>query len=110
GAGLHALGELLVQGTQEYLKVVESARHVRRGGVREDIQDFLAGIHRIQELEHDADEAHRGIKRHLVARMGDPRALYVLMEVTRNLEHAADALMHCGLRMRDHVLNDVLTT
>ncbi|MGZ5073002.1 MAG: DUF47 domain-containing protein [Usitatibacter sp.] len=109
-AGLQALGELLVQGTQEYLKVVESARHVRRGGVREDIQDFLAGIHRIQELEHDADEAHRGIKRHLVARMGDPRALYVLMDVTRNLEHAADALMHCGLRMRDHVLNDVLTT
>jgi uncharacterized protein Yka (UPF0111/DUF47 family) len=108
-AGLHALGELLVQGTQEYLKVVESARHVRRGGVREDIQDFLAGVHRIQEIEHGADESQRGIKRELVARVGDPRALYVLMAVTGNLEHAADALLHCGSRMREHVLNDVLT-
>ncbi|MGZ5039974.1 MAG: hypothetical protein ACXWBQ_04455 [Usitatibacter sp.] len=108
-AGLPELGELLVQGTKEYLKVVESARHVRRGGVREDIQDFLAGIHRIQEIEHGADETQRDIKRELVARVADPSALYVLMAVTGNLEHAADALMHCGSRMREHVLNDVLT-
>jgi uncharacterized protein Yka (UPF0111/DUF47 family) len=109
-ARLQELGELLVQGTREYVKIVESARHVRRGGLRDDVQDFLAGIHRIQEIEHDADEAQRGIKRELIGSVADPRALFVLLEVVRNLERAADTLMHCGLRMRDHVLNDVLTT
>jgi hypothetical protein len=29
-------------------------------------------------------------------------------EAAKNLEQAADALMHCGLRMRDHVMRDVL--
>jgi uncharacterized protein Yka (UPF0111/DUF47 family) len=108
-AGLQELGELLVRGTQEYVKVVESARHVRRGGLREDVQDFLAGIHRIQEIEHDTDEAQRAIKRELVGSIADPRTLYMLLGVARNLEQAADALMHCGMRMRDHVLRDVLT-
>ena len=108
-AGLQGLSELLVQGTQEYVKVVESARHVRRGGLREDVQDFLAGIHRIQEIEHDTDEAQRAIKRKLMGSVVDPRALYMFLGVARNLEQAADALMHCGMRMRDHVLRDVLT-
>jgi uncharacterized protein Yka (UPF0111/DUF47 family) len=105
---LQALAELLVQGAQEYVKVVESARHVRRGGLREDTQDFLAAAHRIQEIEHGADSAQRAIRAELLARIEDPRVLHVLLGVTRNLEGAADALMHCGMRMREHVLADVL--
>jgi uncharacterized protein Yka (UPF0111/DUF47 family) len=107
-ARLSSLSELLVHGTQEYVKLVENARHVRRGGAREDVHDFLAAIHRIQQIEHDTDEAQRGIKRALVAGVDDARALFVLSTVARNLEQAADGLMHCGLRMRDHVLGDTL--
>ena len=55
-----------------------------------------------------ADEAQRGIKRALVAGVDDARALFVLSAVARNLEQAADGLMHCGLRIRDHVLGDAL--
>ena len=68
------MGELLVHGTQEYVKLVENARHVRRGGAREDVQDFLAAIHRIQQIEHETDEAQRAIKRALVARRRRLRA------------------------------------
>jgi hypothetical protein len=32
----------------------------------------------------------------------------VLSETTKNLEQAADALMHCSLRMRDYVLGQVM--
>jgi hypothetical protein len=38
----------------------------------------------------------------------DARMLFVMMAVARNLEQAADGLMHCGLRIRDHVLGDAL--
>jgi uncharacterized protein Yka (UPF0111/DUF47 family) len=103
-AGLQAMSELLVHGTQEYVKLVETARHVRRGGAREDAQDFLAAIHRIQQIEHDTDAAQRGIKRALMMDVDDARALFVLAAIARNLEQAADGLMHCGMRMRDHVL------
>jgi uncharacterized protein Yka (UPF0111/DUF47 family) len=108
-SGLSALGELVVHGTQEYVKAVESARHVRRGGAREDVQDFLAGIHRIQKIEHDADEAQRSIKRELLGGACEPRALFTLLAIARNLEQAADALMHCAMQLRDHVLGEVLT-
>jgi uncharacterized protein Yka (UPF0111/DUF47 family) len=109
-ARLQSLGELLVHGTQEYVKVIETARYVRRGGAREDVHDFLAAIHRIQQIEHDTDEAQRGIKRALITAVDDARALFVLSTVARNLEQAADGLMHCGLRIRDHVLGDALAT
>ena len=107
-ARLQSLSELLVHGTQEYVKLVENARHVRRGGAREDVQDFLAAIHRIQQIEHDTDEAQRGIKRALCNGIDDARTLFVMTTVARNLEQAADGLMHCGLRIRDHVLGDAL--
>jgi uncharacterized protein Yka (UPF0111/DUF47 family) len=72
------------------------------------VQDFLAAIHRIQQIEHDVDQAQRDIKRALVADVDDARVLFVSSAVARNLEHAADALMHCGLQIRDHVLGDAL--
>jgi uncharacterized protein Yka (UPF0111/DUF47 family) len=105
--GLQALGELLAQSAQEYVKLIETARHVRRGGSREDMQDFLEATHRIMLLEHRTDEAQRGVEVTLVAETSDFRVLHVLNETARNLEQAADALMHCALRMRDYVLTQV---
>ena len=105
---LRTLGELLVQGAQEYLKAVETARHVRRGGAREDVQDFLEAIHRIMQMERHTDEAQRAVKVTLAARAEDFKALYVLTEAAKNLEQAADALMHCGLRTRDYILGQVM--
>jgi uncharacterized protein Yka (UPF0111/DUF47 family) len=105
---LQALGGLLVQAAQEYVKVIETARHVRRGGAREDMQDFLEATHRIMALEHQTDEAHRGVEATLAAEVSDFRLLHVLTETSRNLEQAADALMHTSLRMRDYVIGKVM--
>jgi uncharacterized protein Yka (UPF0111/DUF47 family) len=105
---LHTLGDLLVQGAQEYLKAVETARHVRRGGAREDTQDFLEAIHRIMQMERRTDEAQRGVKIALARGADGFRELYVLTETAKNLEQAADGLMHCGLRTRDYILGQVM--
>ena len=105
------LAELLVQGGQEYIKVIETARLVRRGGQREDMQDFLEAIHRIVAIEHQTDESHRSIKRALLTAGGesshDARTIFVISEAARCLESAADDLMHTALLLRDHVLRQV---
>jgi uncharacterized protein Yka (UPF0111/DUF47 family) len=105
---LQPLGELLVQASQEYVKLVETARYVRRGGAREDMQDFLNAAHRVMALEHATDEAQREIEAALARGADDFRVLHVLSETTKNLEQAADALMHCSLRLRDYVLGRVM--
>jgi len=105
---LQPLGELLVQAAQEYVKLVETARYVRRGAAREDIQDFLEATHRVMALERDTDAAQREVEAALATDAPDFRALHVLSEATKNMEQAADALMHCSLRMRDYVLGQTM--
>lgn len=101
------LAELMVQGGQEYIKVLETARLVRRGGQREDMQDFLEAIHRIVTIEHQTDDSHRAIKRALLADGHDARTIFVMSEAAQNLESAADNLMHTAMMLRDHVLRQV---
>ena len=104
---LQQLAELLVHGGQEYIKVLETARLVRRGGAREDMQDFLAAVHRIVDIEHQTDEIFRNIERTLLADGRDARTLYVVSETARDLEQAADDLMHTALMLHKHVLRQV---
>jgi len=104
---LEHLAGLLVQGVQEYVKALETARQVRRGSAREDVQDFLDAIHRLTALERRSDDAEREVEA-AAANVADFRVLHFVTEVARNLEQAADALMHCGLRLRDNVLGEVL--
>ena len=104
---LRALADLLVGGSQEYLKALTTARYVRRGGDRDDMRDFLEAVHRITAVEHESDQAQRSIKAALLAAESDARGLFVVAEVARNLEEAADALMHSGLVLRNHVMGAV---
>jgi len=106
---LNALARLLVDGAQEYLRAIESTRAIRRSGPREDVQDFLEAIHRIMVVERQSDGAQRAVKTALSRCASDFRRLYAFSECARNLEAAADALMHTGLRLRDHVLSEMVT-
>ena len=106
---LNALARLLVDGSQEYLRSLETVRTLRRGGPREDMQDFLEAIHRIMLVERQSDGAQRSVKLALARGAADYRRLYAFSECARNLEAAADALMHAGLRLRDQVLVDAVT-
>ena len=83
-------------------------RTLRRGGPREDMQDFLEAIHRIMVVERQSDGAQRAVKQTLAREAADYRRLYAFSECARNLEAAADALMHAGLRLRDHVLGEMV--
>jgi uncharacterized protein Yka (UPF0111/DUF47 family) len=107
---LRALADLLVDGAQEYLKALTTARYVRRGGDRDDMRDFLEAVHRITTVEHESDQAQRSIKAALLGAQSDARGLFVVAEVARNLEEAADALMHSGMVLREHVMGTVMAS
>jgi uncharacterized protein Yka (UPF0111/DUF47 family) len=105
---LVALANLLVQGSQEFVKAVATAGHVHRGGEREDTQDFLAAVHRIMVIEQRSDDAQRAVKTTLMRAATDSRQIYLFAEAARLLEEAADALMHAALIMRDYVLGEAM--
>ncbi|HVN88159.1 MAG TPA: DUF47 family protein [Candidatus Binatia bacterium] len=107
-SSLQVLSELLMQGTQEYLKAVETARHLHRSAAREEMGDFLDSIHRIMLVERDADEAQRGVESALAQSSADFKALYQFAETARNLEQAADSLLRCGLHLRDYIMKQVM--
>jgi len=105
---LGTLASLAVASAQELVKALESARGVRQGGPREDLQDLLESIHHIMAAERQSDDAHRRFKRALINEGGDFRDLYACAECARNLENAADLLLHAALQLRDHVLGTVM--
>lgn len=102
------LADLMVQGAQEFLKALETTRYLHRGGLREDVQDFLEAVHRIIEVEQRSDEAQRNAKRALVAGDYSEKELYVYTGVVKSLEESADGLAHAALMLRDYVLGEVM--
>ena len=105
---LRPLAALAVEGTQEYLKAVETARTLHRGSPREDTQDFLEAVHRIMTLERRSDEVHRAVKALVPSLPGAYGGLYGYIECARNLEAATDALMHSALKLREAVLGELV--
>ena len=83
---------------------------MRRGADREDMQGFLAAVDSIVTIEHETDEVERQVTAALMQSPGEPRQVFLLNEVARDLEGAADALMHTAFILRDHVLGEVMTT
>ncbi|MBO0860903.1 MAG: DUF47 family protein [Chloracidobacterium sp.] len=102
------LAGLLVQGAQEYLKALETARYINRGAAREDLQDFLEAVHRIMTIERQTDDAQRRAKGLLTAVARDFKQLFVYSETAKKLEEAADSLMRSGLMLRDYFLLKVM--
>jgi hypothetical protein len=106
---LQALGALLVSGTQEWVKCLESAAHVKRGAAREDLQDFLEAIDRVVTVEHQTDDAQRAVTRALFRHAADWRQFSLLGLISQSLEESVDALARCALLLRDHFLGEVMT-
>ena len=105
---VQTLSDLMVQGAQEFLKALETTRYLHRGGLREDVQDFLEAVHRIIAVEQHTDEAQRNAKRALVDGSFSEKELYVYNGAVKSLEESADALMHAALMLRDYVLGEVM--
>lgn len=108
---ISALGRLVdpvASASRELVKALAASRHARRGVPREDMDDFLQAVHAIRTMEHASDLAEREVKRTLA---GDARpfaAVFGVVEAARNLEEAADGLMHVALLLRDHVMGRVV--
>ncbi|MEW5966712.1 MAG: hypothetical protein AB1720_06890 [Pseudomonadota bacterium] len=111
GTSISALGKLVdpvANASRELVKALAASRHARRGVPREDMDDFLQAVHAIRTMEHASDLAEREVKRTLA---GDPRPfaeVFGIVEAARNLEEAADGLMHVALLLRDHVMGKVI--
>lgn len=104
---LLTLAGLALEGCQEYVKALTATGLLSRAKSPEDVQEFLAAIHRIVATEHASDAAHREVRRALAgAGIAEPSVLFATVECARNLEAAVDALMHTALSLRDHVLGE----
>ncbi|MEW6119598.1 MAG: hypothetical protein AB1593_05885 [Pseudomonadota bacterium] len=107
-AALSRLVEPVARASRELVKALAASRQARRGVPREDMDDFLQAIHAIRTMEHASDLAEREVKRTLA---GDARPfaeVFGVVEAARNLEEAADGLMHVALLLRDHVMGRVI--
>jgi uncharacterized protein Yka (UPF0111/DUF47 family) len=107
---VQALATLLVAGTQESVKMFEAASHVTREGAREDLQDFFTAVDRIITIERESDIAERAVTTTLFASEYEVRAFQLIARLSSLLENAADGLALSALKLRDHVLNDIMTT
>ncbi|HVP69419.1 MAG TPA: DUF47 family protein [Anaeromyxobacteraceae bacterium] len=106
---LQGLAALLVTGTREWVKCLESASHVRRGGDREDLQDFLEAVDRVVEVEHETDRAERLVTAAVYRDAEDWREMQLVGAIADTLEQAADSLARSALSLRDHLLGEVMT-
>ena len=103
------IAQLVLRASREYLRAVQLSVELRRGGPREDMDAFLEAAHQAIELEHETDEAQRAVHQALVAEAGvSGAALFVVVELTRAFEQAADALMHSAHLLREHTLARVV--
>lgn len=112
---LETLADLLVEGTEEWVKALSDAAHgYTPGGVapggRGEADDFLIAIDRLSEVEHSADDAERALIHATVQHARDFRQLHIYSEMGRSLESAADALKWAGLITRDYLLGTVLSS
>ncbi len=100
---LRGMCRLVLASARAHLRAVMLAADVQRDS-GEAMEAFLEAVHEVMSLEHETDDAQRSVHAAVVA--GSPAAseLFVLVEVTRALEQAADALMHTALLLRDQVL------
>jgi pyruvate,orthophosphate dikinase len=114
GGGVRAparrIAGLVLASARQYLRALQLAAELRRGGPREDMDAFLEATHGAIALERDTDGAQRAI--HQALATDEPAssgvAVFVIVELTRAFEEAADALMHAAHLLRTHTLGRVV--
>ncbi len=104
-AQVRRIAQLVLAAAREYLRAVQMSAELRRGGPRGEIDAFLEAVHRTITLERETDEAQRAVHEALAAEGSETGvALFVIVELTRAFEEAADALMHSAHLLRRQAL------
>jgi len=104
---LNRLVEPVANASRELVKALAASRHARRGVPREDMDDFLQAVHMIRTMEHVSDLAEREVKQTLMAEPRPFADVFGVVEAARNLEQAADGLLHVALLLHNHVMEQV---
>jgi hypothetical protein len=103
---LDELADLASRAAREYVRCLEDARGLSRTTGRSELERFLVAVDRLAMIENSCDDAERAVREHMF-RGGttDFRQVYVVSELTRQLDRATDSLVHSGLLVRDYVLS-----
>ena len=103
---LDALADLASRAAREYVRCLEDARDLSRTTGRSELERFLVAVDRLAEIENSCDEAERAVRERMFRGAAtDFRQVYVVAELTRQLDRATDSLVHSGLLVRDYVLS-----
>ncbi len=103
------IARLVLAAARDYLRAAQLSVELRRGGPRGEMDAFLTAAHRVIELERETDEAQRAVHQALVADAERSQiGQFVIVELTRSFEEAADALMHASHLLREHALGRVV--
>ncbi len=105
---LLGLAERVVESARRLVSALESARHVERGGAREDLRDFLECVDGIVTLEHQTDALEREVILTLINEGAEHRQLHLLSLIGKRLEKAADASARSVLMLRERVMGQVM--
>jgi pyruvate, orthophosphate dikinase len=106
---VRGIARIVLSAAREFLRAVELSTELHRGWPREDVDDFLGAVHRVIELEREADAAQRAVHRALAMDGGRHEGtLFVVVELSRAFEETSDALMHCAHLLREHTLTRVV--
>jgi len=103
---LDELADLASRAAREYVRCLEDAKDLSRSTGRAELERFLVAVDRLAMIENSCDDAERAVRERMF-RGGaiDFRQMYVVSELTRQLDRATDSLVHSGLLVRDYVLS-----
>jgi len=103
---LDELADLASRAAREYVRCLEDARNLSRATARPELERFLVAVDRLATIEETCDGAERAVRERVFhGTTVDFREVYVLTELTRQLDRATDSVVHSGLLVRDYVLS-----
>ena len=105
-----ALAELLDDDARALVTALECAAHLDNAGPREDVDEFLAAVQRIFDIEHAADKALRRTTTAMVADAVGVRELFLGAKLAEALEEASDRLAHSAQILKTYALEEVMRT
>jgi uncharacterized protein Yka (UPF0111/DUF47 family) len=103
---LSKLCAIALAGTEAAASGADAAGEVPEGR-RADSEDALAAIDRLTDVEHDADDAERGVTAQVLHGGLDFASSIAALELARALERATDRMAGFGHLLRAHVLADL---
>ena len=86
------------------------AAHLNSAGPREDLDEFLAAVQRIFDIEHAADKALRHTTTAMVADAVGVHELFLGAKLAEALEEASDRLAHSAQILKTYALEEVMRT